>query len=240
MGVQSKLRTLRSLFARWKIFRGDEVMITEGKDKGQTGKILEVYRKKNRVLVEGRNLVKKHIKRTGEQPGGIITKEMPVHVSNVMVMDPVTGKPAKIGWKYLEDGTKVRVSRGYHASGAVIPRNPIIKERRKPLPTSEEGLHKVTTLNTTWAKSAGNDDTKQLLAEAMKSLILDESKRPRDDLPNMRLPGFNCLPDSISEETREELLKMRGLMEIPRTWWNDPDRPVPPVLMPSTEATANA
>lgn len=62
-----------------------QVMITQGKDKGQTGKVLEVYRKKNRVLVEGLNLAKKHIKRTPDQPGGIITKEMPVHVSGVMV-----------------------------------------------------------------------------------------------------------------------------------------------------------
>ena len=66
----------------------------------------------------------------------------------------------------------------------------------------------------------------QLLAEAMKSLVLDESKRPRRDLPNKRAPGFNCLPDSLDESTAHELLKMRGLMELPRTWWNDPEHPV--------------
>eukprot|EP00959_Pyramimonas_sp_CCMP1952_P252258 5270637-Pyramimonas_sp.AAC.2 len=83
MGVQSKARLARSLFPRWKIFRGDDVMINWGRDKGQTGKVVKVFRKKNRVIVEGRNLVKKTIKRTEQQPGGIITKEAPLHVSNV-------------------------------------------------------------------------------------------------------------------------------------------------------------
>jgi len=74
MGVQSKARLARSLFPRWKIFRGDDVMINWGRDKGQTGKVVKVFRKKNRVVVEGRNLVKKTVKRTEQQPGGIITK----------------------------------------------------------------------------------------------------------------------------------------------------------------------
>lgn len=65
--------------------RGDKVMIMEGKDKGQTGTVMRVFKKKNRLLVEGRNLCKKNIKRTETSPGGIITKEAPVHVSNVMV-----------------------------------------------------------------------------------------------------------------------------------------------------------
>jgi ribosomal protein L24 len=67
------------------VVRGDKVMIMEGKDKGQTGTVMRVYKKKNRLLVEGLNLCKKNIKRTETSPGGIITKEAPVHVSNVMV-----------------------------------------------------------------------------------------------------------------------------------------------------------
>mmetsp|Transcript_49966 Transcript_49966/g.95449 ORF Transcript_49966/g.95449 Transcript_49966/m.95449 type:complete len:244 (-) Transcript_49966:223-954(-) len=237
MGVQSKLRTLKALFSKWKILRGDQVMITQGKDKGQTGKVLEVYRKKNRVLVEGLNLAKKHIKRTPDQPGGIITKEMPVHVSGVMVLDPATGKPTKIGYQFLEDGTKVRVSRGYHASGSIIPRDPILKERRKPLPTTEIGLKNTTTLNMVWEVTDGPEQKSALLGEALKSLILDESRRPRRDFPKARVPGFNCLPDSIDANMAQELLEMRGMLRVPRTWWNDLAIPPPETHLPPPQNT---
>ncbi|VAH92766.1 unnamed protein product [Triticum turgidum subsp. durum] len=80
--------------------------------------------------------VKKHIKQGEGQTGGIFSMEAPLHVSNVQVIDPVTGKPCKTTYKYLPDGTKVRVSRGMNASGAVIPRPEILKERKKPRPTS--------------------------------------------------------------------------------------------------------
>jgi len=111
-------------------------MIIRGKDKGETGLIKRVIRSQNRVIVEGKNLVKKHIKQGEGHTGGIFSIEAPLHVSNVQVVDPVTGKPCKVGHKYLEDGTKVRFARGMNASGAVIPRPEILKERRKPRPTS--------------------------------------------------------------------------------------------------------
>ncbi|XP_052138008.1 uncharacterized protein LOC127756684 isoform X1 [Oryza glaberrima] len=113
-----------------------QVMIIRGKDKGESGLIKRVIRSQNRVIVEGKNLVKKHIKQGEGHTGGIFSIEAPLHVSNVQVLDPVTGKPCKIGYKYLEDGTKVRFARGMNASGAVIPRPEILKERRKPRPTS--------------------------------------------------------------------------------------------------------
>nr|XP_029117747.1 uncharacterized protein LOC105035298 isoform X2 [Elaeis guineensis]XP_029117748.1 uncharacterized protein LOC105035298 isoform X2 [Elaeis guineensis] len=119
----------------WKILRGDNVMIIRGKDKGETGVIKRVIRSQNRVIVEGKNLVKKHIKQGQGHEGGIFSIEAPLHVSNVQVLDPVTGRPCKIGYKYLEDGTKVRISRGQQASGAIIPRPEILKQRRKPRPT---------------------------------------------------------------------------------------------------------
>eukprot|EP00249_Psilotum_nudum_P011990 c23512_g1_i2 orf=128-637(+) len=119
-------------FKDWKILRGDKIMIIAGKDKGLTGMVKQVIRSKNTVIVEGRNLVKKHVKRTEEHEGGIFTKESPLHVSNVQLTDPVTGSPVKVGFKFLEDGTKVRVTRGQAVSGSIIPRPEILKERRKP------------------------------------------------------------------------------------------------------------
>ncbi|KAL0288104.1 UNVERIFIED_CONTAM: 50S ribosomal protein L24 [Sesamum calycinum] len=83
--------------------------------------------------------VKKHIKQGQGHEGGIFSVEAPLHVSNVQVIDPVTGKPCKVGIKYLEDGTKVRVSRGIGASGSMIPRPEILKIRSTPRPTTPCG-----------------------------------------------------------------------------------------------------
>ena len=77
---------------------GDKVMVITGKDKGKTGVILASFPKKNRVLVEGVNIVKKHSKPSQMNPqGGIISQEAPIHVSNVMPIDPKTGEPTRVG-----------------------------------------------------------------------------------------------------------------------------------------------
>mmetsp|Transcript_18468 Transcript_18468/g.60111 ORF Transcript_18468/g.60111 Transcript_18468/m.60111 type:complete len:181 (-) Transcript_18468:720-1262(-) len=102
-----------------KLFKGDVVEIISGKDKGQTGKILNIVKKENRVIVEGRNLVKRRVKQ-GAPEGGFITKEAPLHISNVQPLDPVTGRPVRLGYRFLEDGTKVRVTRGRNASGSIL------------------------------------------------------------------------------------------------------------------------
>ncbi|XP_058760131.1 uncharacterized protein LOC131633433 [Vicia villosa] len=128
-------KAAEKLIRHWKVVRGDNVMIIRGKDKGETGVIKRVVRSQNRVIVEGKNLVKKHIKQGQGHEGGIFTVEAPLHASNVQVLDPVTGKPCKVGTKYLEDGTKVRVSRGIGASGSIIPRPEILKIRTTPRPT---------------------------------------------------------------------------------------------------------
>ena len=99
-----------------KIKKGDHVVVTVGKDKGAEGTVIAAYPKENRVLVEGVNMVKRHKKETnqgvrGASDGGIITQEAPIHVSNVQIVDPDTKKPARIGYKVNEDGTKVRVLR---------------------------------------------------------------------------------------------------------------------------------
>lgn len=128
-------KAAQKIINNWKILRGDNVMIIRGKDKGETGVIKRVIRSQNRVIVEGKNLVKKHIKQGQGHEGGIFSVEAPLHVSNVQVVDPVTGIPVKVGTRYLEDGTKVRVSRGLGASGSIIPRPEILKIRTTPRPT---------------------------------------------------------------------------------------------------------
>ena len=91
--------------------KGDKVKVISGKDKGQVGTILEAYPKKDRVLVEGVNMIKKHSKPSNDNPqGGIITKEAPIHVSNVMPLDPKTGEPTRVGFKIV-DNKKLRIAK---------------------------------------------------------------------------------------------------------------------------------
>eukprot|EP00897_Mesotaenium_endlicherianum_P000457 jgi/Mesen1/10411/ME000081S09797 len=133
MGWKAAQQAIR----HWKILRGDKVMIMAGKDRGLTGTVQDVLRPKNALIIEGRNLVKKHVKKNETSPGGIVTIESPVHVSNVSLMDPVTGAPCRVTWRYLEDGTRVRVTRGGTSSGSIIARPEILKERRKPRPDGD-------------------------------------------------------------------------------------------------------
>jgi large subunit ribosomal protein L24 len=94
------------------VVKNDTVKILSGKYRGKTGKVLKVFRDEKRVIVEGVNIIKKHSKPTQKNPqGGIIEKEASVHVSNVMVIDPKTNEPTRIGYKYLDDGTKLRYSK---------------------------------------------------------------------------------------------------------------------------------
>jgi len=92
-----------------KIRRDDEVVILAGKDKGKTGKVTKVLVEDSKVFVEGVNLVKKHQKPVPQlqQPGGIVEKEAPLHVSNVAIVNPATGKADRVGFRD-EDGKKVR------------------------------------------------------------------------------------------------------------------------------------
>ena len=104
-----------------KITKGDVVQVMRGSDRGKTGKVMRVFLKKGRVLVEGINIVKRHTRATRpEETGGIIEKAAPVALSNVMLIDPNTGKATRIRARIDTDGTKERVS---VKSGDVIPRN---------------------------------------------------------------------------------------------------------------------
>ena len=94
------------------VIKNDTVKILSGKYRGKTGKVLKVFPKENRVIVEGVNIIKKHTKPSQKnQQGGIIEKEASINVSNVMVIDPKTSEPSRVGYKFLEDGSKVRISK---------------------------------------------------------------------------------------------------------------------------------
>lgn len=100
-----------------KVIKGDNIKVIAGKDKGKTGKVLKVMPKENRLVVEGVNVVQKHVKATQTSEGGIKRKELSVHISNVSHIDPKSGEATKIGYKILEDGSKVRFAK---KSGEII------------------------------------------------------------------------------------------------------------------------
>lgn len=92
-----------------KIKKGDTVMVITGKDSKKTGKVLRIFTKKDRVVIEGLNIIKKHTRARGTQPGGIEEKESPLHISNVMMYCSKCTKPVRIKKNILENGEKVRV-----------------------------------------------------------------------------------------------------------------------------------
>jgi len=100
-----------------KIRKGDTVMVITGRDKGKQGSVLKVVTAKNRVIVQGANMVKRHSRGGQGQPPGIVDKEAAIHVSNVALIDPKEGKPTRVTFKVLEGGRKVRVAK---RSGEVI------------------------------------------------------------------------------------------------------------------------
>jgi large subunit ribosomal protein L24 len=103
--------------AKSKIRKGDKVIVLAGKDKGKGGEVLRMILKENRAVVQGINVARRHQRQTAAQEGGIVSKELPIHVSNLALRDPKDGKPTRIGFKVLADGKKVRVAK---RSGEVI------------------------------------------------------------------------------------------------------------------------
>ena len=97
--------------AKFKIKKGDKVIVITGRDRGKQGEVLRVLREESRVVVQGVHIVKRHTRQSAGNPGGIIEKEAAIHVSNVAHVDPKSGKATKVGFKSLEDGRKVRVAR---------------------------------------------------------------------------------------------------------------------------------
>ena len=94
-----------------KIKKGDKVVVRAGRDKGRSGEVRQVMRTENRAIVAGVNIVRRHTRQTPQTEGGILTKEAPIHLSNLAIADPKTGKPTRVGFKVLEDGRKVRFAK---------------------------------------------------------------------------------------------------------------------------------
>jgi large subunit ribosomal protein L24 len=103
--------------AKMKIRKNDTVQVLAGKDKGRTGTVLKAMPQESKVVVQGINVAKRHTKPSATGAGGIVEKEMPIHISNVALIDPESNKPTRVGYQVREDGRKVRIAR---RSGAAL------------------------------------------------------------------------------------------------------------------------
>lgn len=116
---------------RWKIVRGDFVQVISGPEAGKRGRVLEVVRASNSVVVEGVRIVRVLAPVPGSETKKPVETESPIYVSRVAVVCPETQRPSKVGYRFLEDGTKVRIAR---VSGAIIPRPEVLSKRRRERP----------------------------------------------------------------------------------------------------------
>jgi large subunit ribosomal protein L24 len=103
-----------------RIRKGDKVVVLSGRDKGRSGEVVEVHPRAERALVRGVNMVKRHQKQTAQQEGGIISKEMTIHLSNVALADPKDGKPTRVGFKIIGKGDDRKLVRVAKRSGVEI------------------------------------------------------------------------------------------------------------------------
>ena len=94
-----------------KIKKGDQVVVLTGRDKGRSGEVIKVMPKESRAVVRGINVATRHQRQSAAQEGGLIRKETPIHLSNLALKDPESGKPTRVGFKILDDGRKVRVAK---------------------------------------------------------------------------------------------------------------------------------
>jgi large subunit ribosomal protein L24 len=102
---------------KFKIKKGDNVQVVSGKDKGKTGEVIRVLRADDRVMVRGVNVIKRHTKASQTSTGGIIEREAAIHISNVALVDPKSNEATRVGYRFLDDGRKVRFAK---RSGEVI------------------------------------------------------------------------------------------------------------------------
>jgi large subunit ribosomal protein L24 len=97
--------------SKMKIKKGDNVVVIAGRDKGKSGEVLRVMPTESRLVVQGVHVARRHTRARMGDPGGIVEKELTIHVSNVAHIDPQSGKPTRVGFKFLDDGRKVRFAR---------------------------------------------------------------------------------------------------------------------------------
>jgi large subunit ribosomal protein L24 len=103
-----------------KIKKGDKVVVLSGRDKGRTGEVIEMRPREERALVRGINVVKRHQRQTAQQEGGIVSKELPIHLSNIALADPKDGKPTRVGFKVVGKGEERKLVRFAKRSGVEI------------------------------------------------------------------------------------------------------------------------
>ncbi|XP_048086513.1 probable 39S ribosomal protein L24, mitochondrial [Alosa alosa] len=159
---------------QWAVFKGDTVEVVAGKDKGKQGKVVEVFRHRNWVILEGLNVHYRFIGKTGDYRGTYIASEAPLLLSEISLIDPTDRKPTEVDWRFTEEGEKVRVS---IRTGRIIPKPPyqrkdgIIPEQWKDGPkdtSTEDALMK------TYSPSL-----KTLEEEVMDAMGITEKRRPR-------------------------------------------------------------
>jgi large subunit ribosomal protein L24 len=175
----------KNLIKHWKILEGDLVQIITGPESGKQGVVKKVLRKKNRLIVEGCNLVKRHIKKRADSPGTVITKEGSIHYSNVMLVCPKTNAPTRVEMRFLEDGTKVRFSK----KGQVI------------IPKPEPVKHK-------WRPSNPTKDTAS--ADVLEKTFMEQEMIELKNryLRQLELMHYNHLRQKYEQEQKKELKKM--------------------------------
>jgi large subunit ribosomal protein L24 len=120
----------------WHIVRGDTVFVRSGRSAGHIGRVLDVLRTKNRIVVEGANMVKRHVRAEGNQPGGVISTPSAIHYSNINLLDLTLKRPTKVAIRFTQGGEKTRVSK---KSGAVIPWPEPANKYERPLRAAEPG-----------------------------------------------------------------------------------------------------
>jgi large subunit ribosomal protein L24 len=120
----------------WHIVRGDTVFVRSGRSASHIGRVLDVLRTKNRIVVEGANMIKRHVRAEGNQPGGVISTPSAIHYSNLNLLDPTLKRPTKVAIRFTQAGEKTRVSK---KSGAVIPWPEPANKYERPLRAAEPG-----------------------------------------------------------------------------------------------------
>nr|XP_046274287.1 probable 39S ribosomal protein L24, mitochondrial [Scatophagus argus]XP_046274288.1 probable 39S ribosomal protein L24, mitochondrial [Scatophagus argus] len=158
----------------WNVFRGDTVEILAGKDKGKQGKVIQVFRRRNWVILAGLNTHYRYIGKTEDYRGTYMASEAPLLLHNVALIDPSDRKPTEVEWKFTEEGEKVRVS---VRTGRIIPQ-PVVERRDGIVPQQWKDGPKDTSPEDTLAKTY-MPSLKTLEEEVMEKMGIQENRRPR-------------------------------------------------------------
>ncbi|XP_048476383.1 probable 39S ribosomal protein L24, mitochondrial [Rhincodon typus] len=158
----------------WKIFRGDTVEILKGKDAGKQGKVSQVIRARNWVVLEGLNTHYRYVGKMGEHRGTYIASESPLLIHDVSLVDPSDRKPTTVDWRYTEEGEKVRVST---RSGRIIPK-PVFQRRDGIVPEQWKDGPKDTSVEDALEKTF-TPILKTFEEDVMEKMGINESSRPR-------------------------------------------------------------